>query len=227
MCVGRRVVCVGGLCGIGIPTPTIVQGSFRPLSHPAREARESDEDDSQHVARGLRGQPSPYNRIEKHRPMNFEGVCTFPTFFRTCLRVGSKLSLGTSRTRVSVTQTKMFAHQAYSCPRHRGCSWRGWALREALCASLLGAGENPKPAGRALAVYPARAATPTAADGSIDLFAVVVYGTEEYPAPKTEEVVALLLVLLVLIYTDGAFPLRQTLLVRRPLRYLWAKSRGV
>ena len=59
-------------------------------------------------------QPSPYNRLEKHRPMNFEGVCTFPTFFQTCLRVGSKLSLGTSRTRVSVTQIKMFAHQAYS-----------------------------------------------------------------------------------------------------------------
>jgi hypothetical protein len=81
--------------------------------------------------------------------------------------------------------------------------------------------------GRALAVYPARAATPTAADGFINLFAVVVYGTEEYPAPKTEGAVALLLVLLVLIYTDGALPLRQTLLVRRPLRYLWARSRGV
>jgi hypothetical protein len=159
--------------------------------------------------------------------MNFEGVCTFPTFFRTCLRVGSKLSLGTSRTRVSVTQIKMFAHQAYSSAPAPRVLLEGMGSSRGIMRPLLAAGENPKLAGRALAVYPARAATPTAADGFINLFAVVVYGTEEYPAPKTEGAVALLLVLLVLIYTDGALPLRQTLLVRRPLRYWWARSRGV
>src|SRR5687768_5938008 len=111
MCVGRRVMCISGLCGIGLPTPTIVQGFFRPLSHPAREARESDEDDSQHVARGLRGPAVSLQPVRKTQADEFRGgVCTFPTFFRTCLRVGSKLSLGTSRTRVSVTQIKMFAH---------------------------------------------------------------------------------------------------------------------
>jgi hypothetical protein len=144
------------------------------------------------------------------------------------LRVGSKLSVGTSRAPVSVKHIKMFTHtKPTPPPRHRGCSWRGWALREALCTSPLGARKSPKPAGRALAVYPARAATPTAADSLIDLFAVVVYGTEEYSAPKAEGAVALLLVLLVLIYTDGALPLRQTLLAHRLLLVFCGPGPGV
>jgi hypothetical protein len=59
---------------------------------------------------------------------------------------------------------------------------------------------------RGLAVYPARAATPTAADGLDNLFAVIAYGAQENPAPKAKEAVALLTALL--IYTDGALPLR-------------------
>jgi hypothetical protein len=74
-----------------------------------------------------------------------------------------------------------------------------------------------------LAAYPTCAAAPTAADGLDDLFAVVVYGAEEYPAPKAEGAVALLL----LPYTDSELPLRQTLLVHSLLLFLWARSQGV
>jgi hypothetical protein len=48
-----------------------------------------------------------------------------------------------------------------------------------------------------------------AADGLDNLFAVIAYRAEEYPALKTVEAApSLLLVLWVLIYTDGALPLR-------------------
>jgi hypothetical protein len=58
-------------------------------------------------------------------------------------------------------------------------------------------------------MYPARAATPTAADGLNYLLSVVVEGTQEDPTLKAVEAApALLLVLFVLIYTDGALPLR-------------------
>ena len=56
-------------------------------------------------------------------------------------------------------------------------------------------------------MYTARAAAPTAADGLNYLLPVVVEGTQEDPTLEAVEAAPALL-LLVLIYTDGALPLR-------------------